>query len=65
MIFKKDRIFLLIFHKTNKKVIYNFRRIIDMNVYIVRHGQVPHNALKQYNTADEDLTQLGIRQAKE
>lgn len=22
-----------------------------MKVYIVRHGQVPHNALKQYNTA--------------
>lgn len=36
-----------------------------MKVYIVRHGQVPHNALKQYNTADEYLTQLGIRQAKE
>ena len=36
-----------------------------MNVYIVRHGQVPHNALKQYNTTDEDLTDLGIRQAEE
>lgn len=36
-----------------------------MNVYIVRHGQVPHNDLKQYNTTDEDLTDLGIRQAEE
>lgn len=35
-----------------------------MNIYIVRHGQVPHNALKQYNTTDEDLTDLGIKQAK-
>ena len=33
-----------------------------MKVYIVRHGQVPHNALKQYNSNDEDLTELGIRQ---
>lgn len=31
-----------------------------MKVYIVRHGQVPHNALKQYNTSDEDLNELGI-----
>lgn len=36
-----------------------------MKVYIVRHGEVPHNALKQYNTADEDLTELGIKQAME
>ena len=36
-----------------------------MKVYIVRHGQVPHNALKKYNSTDEDLTQLGITQAKE
>ena len=36
-----------------------------MKVYIVRHGQVPHNALKQYNTTDEDLTELGIQQAQE
>lgn len=35
-----------------------------MKVYIVRHGQVPHNALKQYNSNDEDLTELGIRQAE-
>ena len=36
-----------------------------MKVYIVRHGQVLHNALNQYNATDEDLTQLGIEQAKE
>ncbi len=34
-----------------------------MKIYIVRHGQVPHNALKQYNTTDEDLTETGIEQA--
>lgn len=36
-----------------------------MKVYIVRHGQVPHNVLGQYNTEDEDLTELGIQQAEE
>lgn len=36
-----------------------------MKIYIVRHGQVPHNALNQYNTNDEDLTELGIKQAEE
>lgn len=36
-----------------------------MKIYIVRHGEVPHNALGQYNTADEDLTELGIKQAEE
>lgn len=36
-----------------------------MKIYIVRHGQVPHNALNQYNTDDEDLTELGIKQAEE
>lgn len=36
-----------------------------MKVYIVRHGQVLHNALKQYNAEDEDLTELGIVQAEE
>lgn len=36
-----------------------------MKLYIVRHGQVPHNALGQYNTTDEDLTELGIKQAEE
>lgn len=35
-----------------------------MKVYIVRHGQVSHNVLKQYNTADEDLTEVGIQQAE-
>lgn len=35
-----------------------------MNVYIVRHGQVPHNALEQYNSNDEDLTILGVQQAE-
>lgn len=36
-----------------------------MKVYIVRHGEVPHNALKQYNVTDEDLTEVGIKQAEE
>lgn len=36
-----------------------------MKVYIVRHGEVPHNALKQYNTADEDLTEKGLEQAEQ
>lgn len=36
-----------------------------MKVYIVRHGEVPHNALKQYNIIDEDLTEVGIKQAEE
>lgn len=36
-----------------------------MKVYIVRHGEVPHNALHQYNTIDEDLTELGVKQAEE
>ena len=36
-----------------------------MKIYIVRHGQVPHNALNQYNTNDEDLTDIGIEQALE
>jgi len=36
-----------------------------MKVYIVRHGEVPHNALKQYNSLDEDLTDNGIQQALE
>lgn len=35
-----------------------------MKIYIVRHGQVPHNALKQYNTLDEDLTETGVQQAR-
>lgn len=36
-----------------------------MKVYIKRHGQTSHNALKQYNTADENLTELGIKQAEQ
>ena len=32
-----------------------------MKVYIVRHGQVPHNAFKEYNSQDKDLTELGIQ----
>lgn len=36
-----------------------------MKVYIVRHGQVLHNALKQYNAPDEDLNELGVEQAEE
>lgn len=36
-----------------------------MKVYLVRHGQVPHNASHQYNTKDEDLTDIGIEQALE
>lgn len=35
-----------------------------MKVYIVRHGQAVNNVLRQYNTSDEDLTELGINQAK-
>lgn len=36
-----------------------------MKVYIARHGQVPHNAQKEYNNENQDLTELGIEQAKE
>ncbi len=36
-----------------------------MKVYIVRHGEVPHNALKQYNNENEDLNENGIKQANE
>ena len=36
-----------------------------MKVYIVRNGQVPHNTLKQYNNQNEDLTEVGIKQAEE
>ena len=36
-----------------------------MKVYIIRHGEVPHNALKQYNNENEDLNENGIRQANE
>ena len=36
-----------------------------MKIYIVRHGEVPHNVLKQYNNENEDLNENGIRQANE
>ena len=36
-----------------------------MKVFIVRHGQVLHNVIKQYSTIDEDLTDVGIKQAEE
>lgn len=35
-----------------------------MELYIVRHGEVSHNVLKQYNTKDEDLTKIGVKQAE-
>lgn len=34
-----------------------------MRIFIVRHGQVPHNASRTYYDEDEDLTALGIEQA--
>lgn len=34
-----------------------------MKIYLVRHGEVPHNALKQYNNKNEDLNETGIKQA--
>ena len=33
---------------------------VSMEVYIVRHGEVPHNAFEIYNGEDEDLTDKGI-----
>lgn len=36
-----------------------------MKIYIVRHGQVPHNALKMYSNENEDLNETGIKQAEE
>lgn len=36
-----------------------------MKVYLVRHGEVLHNALKEYNNQNEDFTENGIKQAKE
>lgn len=36
-----------------------------MKVYIVRHGEVPHNVKKEYNNKNEDLTGNGIIQALE
>ena len=40
-------------------------RIWKMKIYIVRHGQVPHNALKMYSNENEDLNETGIKQAEE
>ena len=36
-----------------------------MKVYIVRHGEVSHNALKVYSNEHDDLNENGIIQAKE
>ena len=36
---------------------------VKMKVYIIRHGEVPHNVLNQYNNKNEDLTDKGIMQA--
>ena len=36
-----------------------------MKIYIVRHGQVPHNALKMYSNENEDLNEIGIKQAED
>ena len=36
-----------------------------MKVYIVRHGEVPHNVLKIYSRDNEDLTEIGRKQAEE
>ena len=35
-----------------------------MRVYIVRHGQVPYNKFNKYSTDDEDLDNVGIKQAE-
>ena len=35
-----------------------------MKIYLVRHGEVFHNALNMYDASDEDLTPLGIKQAE-
>lgn len=35
-----------------------------MNVYVVRYWEAVCNVLKQYNTIDEDLTELGLKQAE-
>ena len=34
-----------------------------MKLYVVRHGEVPHNVNKSFNTKDEDLTDIGITQS--
>lgn len=35
-----------------------------MKVYIVRHSEVLHNALKIYNNENEDLNDNGVKQAE-
>lgn len=35
-----------------------------MKIYIVRHGQIPNNALKRHTNPYEDLTDIGIKQAE-
>lgn len=35
-----------------------------MKVYLVRHGEVPHNVMKKYSSSDEDLTLNGIKEAE-
>lgn len=36
-----------------------------VKVYITRHGEVPHNAKKEYNSSDEDLTEYGQKQSRQ
>lgn len=36
-----------------------------MKVYIVRHGETSYNALKLYNSKEEDLNEVGISQAEQ
>lgn len=36
-----------------------------MKIYLVRHGQIPNNALKRHTNPYEDLTEVGIKQAEE
>lgn len=36
-----------------------------MKIYIVRHGEVPHNVSKMYSNENDDLTDNGIIQALE
>ena len=37
----------------------------QMKIYLVRHGEVPHNAHKIYSNENEDLNSNGISQAEE
>lgn len=36
-----------------------------MKIYLVRHGQIPNNALRKHTNPYEDLTEVGIKQAEE